>query len=283
MKKANALVVLGVVLMAVGVFLPILKQNDQTINYFDLPKDNGINGDGPGMYLLVVGIIASLMVGFGRSRDIWLPGVIAFWVMFLDFNSIWTLVCGDEGYQFGMGWALMWVGLGFMQAPLWYPALEQRLSARALEPETADNLQPLHHRFYGWIGIIALIAGYFTPIAKEGENLVFYGASSYGLGFIPVLISITLAFILMVLNKDDLLWFVGLIVLGIVAADFRVVLYFAGNEDVALSWGWIPLFLGSLMLIITLLVREGIKLPDEADAEYDNPTAEDDPSENVSA
>lgn len=144
MKKADALVLLGVTLLAIGVFLPVAKESGQTFAYFDFSKDNNIEGDGPGVYLLIVGAVALLMVSIGRSRDIWLPGVIAFWVVFLGFNGFWADVHNTKEAHLGIAWVFMWGGVGLMQAPLWYPALGRYLSSQnplaLTEQEPPDSL-----------------------------------------------------------------------------------------------------------------------------------------------
>lgn len=120
-------------------------------------------------------------------------------------------------------------------------------------------------RVYELIGITALLIGCLAPIAKQGDTFTFYIMARLGGSYVFILIII--AIILMALNKDELLWLVGVIMLGMMINDFRILYHLLGikgenlfdSGNVKLSWGWVPLFTGALMLILTFFLGEDIE------------------------
>jgi hypothetical protein len=128
MTREKAVAIVGIAILSIGVFLPIVRYTDpdETLGYFDTDAGK-IPADGPGVYILIVAAVALLLVALDRVEYLWLPGVIVFWPLFLEFNSLWMMRRSLENVRLGSGWALLWGGLLLMTAPLWVSSLGQTL------------------------------------------------------------------------------------------------------------------------------------------------------------
>ncbi|MGQ3887818.1 hypothetical protein ACQUW5_02155 [Legionella sp. CNM-1927-20] len=120
----------------------------------------------------------------------------------------------------------------------------------------------------GLLGCIILLIGVFTPLVGNLDSF----SEGYGFGVIIILLSVN-AFILTLAGKFKYTFFIGWLTLIIVGGMFFYCIYvlskirnqaeaslsgnpFRGFADLAMQsfhieWGWIILFAGSVLLILT--------------------------------
>jgi hypothetical protein len=107
------------------------------------------------------------------------------------------------------------------------------------------------------IGLACLLIGWLAPIAHESDHDMYFPESrlnSPSAFMVFVLIVGTTA---LALKKDEVLWVIGLISLGILVNDFRIVAQQVSDTDGAsLSWGWLVLFNGAAFMTLTVLLGE---------------------------
>jgi hypothetical protein len=107
------------------------------------------------------------------------------------------------------------------------------------------------------LGIVAILLGWLVPISQQGGGKSFYPTGrTYG-SFTYVLFALIAAFAALAMKKDGMLWVFGLIILGMLINDFRITWQQVADTDGArLSWGWLLLFNGALMMSLTLFLGE---------------------------
>ncbi len=106
-----------------------------------------------------------------------------------------------------------------------------------------------------WFGLAAILFGYLAPISQQEDTLYFFMGGRYWSSSTYVLFALLAAFAALAMRKAEVLWVIGLIILGVLINDFRLTLYFWNDE---LSWGWLLLFSGALFLVITVFLGEDI-------------------------
>jgi hypothetical protein len=125
--------------------------------------------------------------------------------------------------------------------------------------------------------------GLFVPIVKEKEsqdtflldglivNLGLTGVSYSMLWFV-----LLAAGVLIVLDKIEPLWYLGIAVLLMLLNDLRLTVKFINTYkeyDLGLMWGWIVLFSGALVLIYTArLNNQYLNQPPQQDDELSDET-----------
>jgi hypothetical protein len=110
------------------------------------------------------------------------------------------------------------------------------------------------------IGVLVLVIGFLTPIQKEkGEGDYEYLYAPSGHSFLAVLLLLVIVSVLVFTEKDDLAWFFGLMVLGILINDFRVDAKQTSDSDyLELSWGWAVLVAGALTIAGTAFLGKDL-------------------------
>lgn len=106
------------------------------------------------------------------------------------------------------------------------------------------------------VGMFWIILGFFLPITTWEGISSYYGSDRVGSSYTYLLITMSVASILIILKKDEMLWIIGLLILGMLSNDLRLVADQADEFGLSLAWGWIPLFGGSLLLIFTVFLGE---------------------------
>lgn len=139
-------------------------------------------------------------------------------------------------------------------------------------------------QIFSLIGVALLVVGLFVPIVKEKEsqdtfllaglivNLGLMGVSYSMLWFV-----LLMAGVLIVLDKIEPLWYLGIAVLLMLLNDLRLTVTFINTYkeyDLGLMWGWLVLFSGALVLIYTSrLNNQYLNQPPQQDEELSDETA----------
>ncbi len=248
--RLKRLALIGIVLLLIGVFLPIYQEDTDTSRFFDYADNNKIPADGFGVPIFIFAGVSLLLLLMDRAEYLSLPVIILFWLLFLQFMSIWLLVQNDRyDATLQYGWAVLGIGLLLLSLPGWWPA---QLDLR---------------RVFVVAGLLMLLIGFLVPIASFGEDgSVYFSTGRYGGGNSAVFYMFPVACVLLVLRREDKLWIFGLLALALLINDFRIVWQgiHGGNagfilwskESGKLGWAWMPLFWGSILLSLTLFLGE---------------------------
>jgi hypothetical protein len=131
MKNRQIPGLIGSLLMIVGVFTPLVSlPMVGTINYFN-------NGEGDGVFLLILGAISLVLVSVKWYRGLWLSGGAALALLIFSFVTLMVKIeemksqmqgrlvnnpyrgiadLAMQSIQIQWGWALMAIGAGFIIA-----------------------------------------------------------------------------------------------------------------------------------------------------------------------
>jgi hypothetical protein len=129
-------VLVGLILIAAGVFVPAWNTGDGTLNYFDNPY-NEIPADGMGVYLLIVLAVTALVTLITRVDYIKLLSVFIFWILFTEFVGNAPVFYNDTDMTIRWGWGLFAIGEVLVCAPWWW---NLRLGWNQDEADEADLL-----------------------------------------------------------------------------------------------------------------------------------------------
>jgi hypothetical protein len=131
------LAIIGVFLLAVGMFLPVFHVNSDntTINWIDVNPDNDISADGAGVYILILAAVTLLLLVMDRSEYTWATVLLAFLLLFFMFSSVWSLAINNNG-SLRIGWSVILGGLILMSAPFWPESLKIYLGWSETEAES---------------------------------------------------------------------------------------------------------------------------------------------------
>jgi hypothetical protein len=107
------------------------------------------------------------------------------------------------------------------------------------------------------IGLALLLIGLLTPISSEPNFDNYFAETRLDNSLWNMLLVLIVGTTALALKKDEVLWVIGLISLGILVNDFRIVARQVSDSDGAsLSWGWLVLFNGAAFMTLTVLLGE---------------------------
>lgn len=250
--RLKRLALIGIVLLIIGVFVPLYKEDQDTANFFDSAADNKIPADGFGVPIFIFAGVALLLLLMDRAEYLALLVSILFWMLFTQFMSIWPVVHADS-YEVTLqyGWAVLGIGLLLLSLPGWWSA---QLDLR---------------RVFVVAGLLLLLIGFLVPIASLGDDgSVYFLAARYGGGNSVIFYMFPVACTLLALRREDKLWIFGLVALAVLINDFRIIwqgihggnagfiLWRDASDEGKLGWAWMPLFWGSILLSLTLFLGE---------------------------
>lgn len=313
MINSKLLALLGVALIVVGIFLPLATEEaygeENTLGFWDFNEDNDLAADGVGVYLLAIALVGGLIVLVDRAEYVWVPVLLLVWYIIYQLPTIWALNRNDLGYTPGAGWMLLAAGTWLLSAPLLWPnATDSAEEESEHEPAHADatpqdvvettkspafDLQLVLR----WVGLVLLVGGFFVPLAKVNEQSMFYTPNTVN-GSTFMQIALVLAGAALALRREGALWVVGLITLLVLGNDLRVVNYQVDHATTSgeLRWGWLLLFDGAAVLLLTFFLGEDrshvatvireffatdIAFGDEDDEDEVNDTASEDTSDDA--
>jgi hypothetical protein len=267
MFTEKGLAIIGVFLLAVGMFLPAWSDgDDSSSNLIDLYPERASSTDGPGVYVLILVVVTLLLILMDCSRYTWATTLLAFLPLFLMFLASWGLMLNDLG-SLGIGWSAILVGLILMSAPFWPESLKTYVGWLETEDEGAileEHSEPIQgeqsmglRRVLILIGLAAILIGCLVPIYEEGDSKYLFLSGRYWGSSPYVLFALITAFAALAMKKDEMLWVFGLIILGWLVNDLRLTRqYVLDAENARLWWGWLLLINGALALTITLFLGE---------------------------
>jgi hypothetical protein len=106
-------------------------------------------------------------------------------------------------------------------------------------------------------GMFLLVAGFASPIiTTPGEDTAYYWGSRFNPSTKFVLYMLIIASLLMVLRKSEMIWIIGLMMFAMLINDYRIAAKAISETTSEIAWGWSLLFVGSLMLTLTLFLGE---------------------------
>ena len=273
MMTQKMLVLIGIVLLIAGILLPLegAPGDEYSTRLWDIDSENDIWIDGPGAYLLIILAVTVLMVLMARVEYVKLTGLLVFWIIFNMFAGSWQYLYNIKFDGVGIGWIALWVGCVLVCTPLWTGYLKRSDKGNLDEAETdefdedyelSDNeleeIKPASRidfrRKLHLIGLAVLLIGFFMPIYKENSFTHFYSeVRLYGsIGYVMyALIIVTVA---LVFNQDEHVWFLGLMILGMIINDWRTLYQQVQNmEQTHLMWGWLVPINGAVILAMSVL------------------------------
>jgi hypothetical protein len=261
MINPKLLALLGVVLIVIGVFLPLAidesSGTEQTLDFWDYDENNNFAADGVGVYLLAIALVAGLIVLVDRAHYVWVPLLLLVWYTLYQLPPLWALNRNDLGLTPGIGWALVVAGTVLLSAPLQWPSPHKWLESASTAAPAPRSAGFDLRRFLNWAGLILLVGGFFVPLAKIDDRLTFYTVgTATGGAFMQVIV--VLAGVALVTRRSGVLWVCGLIALLVLGNDLRVIAHQADQAQIAgeLRWGWLLLFDGAAVLVLTFFLGE---------------------------
>ena len=120
MFTEKGLAIIGVFLLAAGMFLPIWIDgwDDTSSSLIEVESEADLSADGPGVYILILAAVTVLLLAMDRPEYAWATTLLAFMPLFLTFIGSWSLMLNDMG-SLGIGWSAILGGLMLMSAPFW--------------------------------------------------------------------------------------------------------------------------------------------------------------------
>ncbi|HML23677.1 MAG TPA: hypothetical protein PKD09_18620 [Aggregatilinea sp.] len=275
----RVLTILGAILIIVGLFVPAI--NNITLS--DLTPDNDIPFEGIGLTLLVLMLIVIVLALFDNIEQIRIVMVIVMWSLLLLFYSYYRLSHNNDSYQLQWAWLLLLAGSiivllsSQMQHYLRRPLDEEPDEIGDPDPE-ADGAESPHVTLSGedpeadepasdapdlaapvpmpasawpvWagvLGILVLLVSLIAPAMRIDDTTYLYIDLAQGTLIYVLLVGL----LLVLLGYTEALWLVGTAALVGIGNDLRLVHYLGDEGDLTLLWGWIPLFVGGLLLLST--------------------------------
>lgn len=123
----------GIVIIAVGIFLPFAKEKGEYNGYedatsWDMDNENDISADGIGIPILILCAVTVLMLGLGKGEHTWIFGLIIVWIVVVLLILVWDSEHDNEDFSFQLGWFVMLFGALLI---LLAPVIETVLGAPA--------------------------------------------------------------------------------------------------------------------------------------------------------
>ncbi|MCD4686362.1 MAG: hypothetical protein K8S97_10535 [Anaerolineae bacterium] len=164
MINPKLLVLLGVVLIVIGVFLPLATEEStgeaERLDFWDYDDANDLAADGIGIYLLAIALVGGLTVLVDRTEYIWVPVLLLVWYIIYQLPPIWVLNRNDLGFTPGAGWMLIAAGTWLLSAPLLWSTMSSDSTAEAsdiAETTTSPGFNLL--LVLRWAGLVLLVGG----------------------------------------------------------------------------------------------------------------------------
>ncbi len=132
------LAIIGVFLLAVGMFLPTWRDErgkDTSLNLIDISPESETPEDGPGVYILILAAVTLLLLMIDRLEYTWVTTMLAFLSLFIIFSNFWASAFNDTGISLEFGWSVILGGLILMNAPFWPESLKLYLGWLGTEEE----------------------------------------------------------------------------------------------------------------------------------------------------
>jgi hypothetical protein len=138
------LAIIGAFLLAAGMFLPVWHDSagGPSLNLIDVNSGNGIEADGPGVYILILAAVTILLLVMERPEYTWVTTLVAFLSLFAIFSNLWGLAINDRG-SLRIGWSAILGGLILMSAPFWPEPLKTWLEMGPGGDTLEENPEPV--------------------------------------------------------------------------------------------------------------------------------------------
>jgi len=108
----------------------------------------------------------------------------------------------------------------------------------------------------GMLGVLLVAVGFVTPVMSNDDTSVLYIQTQH---FTSLLFITIITSLVVLMGKADVLWFIGLIMIGTISNDLR--LSRAEMTDLDLAWGWVVLFTGAGLLTLTTFFDASVQTP----------------------
>ncbi len=275
----RVLTILGAILIIVGLFVPAI--NNAALS--DLTPDNDVPFEGIGLTLLILMLVVIVLALFDNIEQVRIMMVIVIWPLLVLFYNYFRLSYNNDNYRLRWAWPLLLAGSVIvllssqMQHYLRRPIdeepdeiLDPGLEVDSAEsphvalpggnPEvdepasgTPDLATPGALPASAWpvwagvLGILVLLASMIAPAMRVDDTTYLYIDLAPGMLVYVLLIG----FLLVLLGYTEALWLVGTAALVVIGSDLRLTFYIGDESDLTLLWGWIPLFVGGLLLLST--------------------------------
>ena len=137
MFTEKSLAFIGVILLAIGMFLPVWRDgsDNMSTNLIDVNPDNNIQADGPGVYILILVVVTLLLLMIDRPKYTWVTVLLVFMFLFVMFSGVWASAVNNTG-SLEIGWSAILGGLILMSAPFWPEPLKVYLEWQETEDES---------------------------------------------------------------------------------------------------------------------------------------------------